>query len=229
MRIILVEDKIPLNNSLSEILRRQNFAVDQAFDGEEALDLISADYYDLIILDLTLPKIDGLEVINRLRKQKIKTPILVLTARNQTPDVVTGLNRGADDYLGKPFEVEELLARVHALLRRDSDQKQEILTIADLTFNPQTWEVKRAGQLVHLSKTEVKILQYLISKRNWIVSKDELLTHVWEHEGDVYDRIVDTYICYLRRKIDKDFPKSPALIYTVKARGYQLRDPNCEK
>lgn len=222
MRLILVEDKIPLNHSLTTLLRQEKYAVDQAFDGQEALDLIDKDNYDLIILDLTLPKVDGLEVIKRLRASKVTTPILVLTARNQTPDVVVGLQIGADDYLGKPFEIDELLARIQALLRRDTDQKREFFQIDDLTFDPRTGQTLRSGTSIHLSKTESAILHYLFLKQNWIVSKDELLTHVWEHDGDVYDRIVDTYICYLRRKIDKAFPKRPPLIQTIKGRGYQL-------
>ncbi len=222
MRIILVEDKIPLNNSLTKLLRQEKYAVDQAFDGEEALDLIDKDLYDLIILDLSLPKIDGLEVIKQLRAKQINTPILVLTARNQTPDVVTGLQTGADDYLGKPFEIEELLVRIQVLLRRQANQKQETFKIADLNYNPRTGQAQRAGKTIHLSKTEGEILHYLLSKQKWIVSKDELLSHVWEHDGDVYDRIVDTYICYLRRKIDKAFPQSQPLIHTIKGRGYQL-------
>lgn len=225
MRIILVEDKIPLNHSLTKLLRQEKYAVDQAFDGEEALDLIDKDLYDLIILDLSLPKIDGLEVIKQLRTRQINTPILVLTARNQTPDVVTGLQTGADDYLGKPFEIEELLVRIQVLLRRQANQKQETFKIADLSYNPRTGQAQRAGKTIHLSKTEGEILHYLLSKQKWIVSKDELLSHVWEHDGDVYDRIVDTYICYLRRKIDKAFPQSPPLIHTIKGRGYQLSLP----
>lgn len=225
MRIILVEDKIPLNNSLTKLLRQEKYAIDQAFDGEEALNLIDKDLYDLIILDLSLPKVDGLEVIKQLRVKQINTPILVLTARNQTPDVVTGLQTGADDYLGKPFEIEELLVRIQVLLRRQANQKQETFKIADLSYNPRTGQAQRAGKTIHLSKTEGEILHYLLSKQKWIVSKDELLSHVWEQDGDVYDRIVDTYICYLRRKIDKAFPQSQPLIHTIKGRGYQLSLP----
>ncbi|MDO5561397.1 MAG: response regulator transcription factor [bacterium] len=222
MRILLVEDKIPLNHSLSKILQQESFAVDSAYDGEEALDLISPNFYDLIILDLTLPKIDGLTVLTKIREQKNGVPVLVLTARNQTPEVVTGLRTGADDYLGKPFEIDELLARVFALLRRPTNQKQALFQIDNLTFDPQTGQAQRAGKEIHLSKTESAILHYLFLKQKWIVTKDELLTHVWQNDGDVYDRIIDTYICYLRRKIDKAFPKEKQLLKTFKGRGYQL-------
>lgn len=223
MRIIVVEDKIPLNDSLSKILRQQKFAVDQAFDGEEALDLIDDSYYDLIILDLTLPKIDGLEVIAQLRANKNTTPILVLTARNQTPDIIQGLDQGADDYLSKPFEIDELLARVRVLLRRHSDQKQAIFKLDNLSLDPNTTEVKRAGKIINLTPTEYKILYYLLLKQKWIVTKNELLTHVWENDGNVYDRVVDTYICFLRKKIDKAFPHEKPLLHTLKGRGYQLK------
>ena len=229
MRIILVEDKKPLANSLAKILRRNNYAVDITGDGEEALVLIDKDNYDLIILDLGLPKIDGLEVIKRLREQKINIPILVLTARNQTPDVILGLNQGADDYLGKPFEVEELLARVQAMLRRQHLQKDSFLTVDNLTLNLQNQEVKRGEKLIDLSKTEYSLLHYLMANQNQVLSKEKILTHVWENDLEVFDRIVDTYIYYLRQKIDKPFPEQPALIKTVKTRGYQINAENEKK
>lgn len=146
----------------------------------------------------------------------------MLTARNQTPAVVTGLRTGADDYLGKPFEIDELLARIYTLLRRQSSQKQALFQIDSLTFDPQSGQAKRAGKAIHLSKTESEILHYLFLKQKWIVTKDELLSHVWQNDGEVYDRIIDTYICYLRKKIDKNFPKERPLLKTFKGRGYQL-------
>ena len=219
---MIVEDKIPLNRSLSKILQRAGFAVDQAFDGQEALDLIDGQYHDLIILDLTLPKVDGLEVIARLRRAGITTPILVLTARAATPQIVAGLRSGADDYLSKPFEVEELLARVQVLLRRQSDQKTPLLQVENLTLDPVSGRVTRAGSQVTLSKKEFQVLYYLMSKAHWVVTKSELLTHVWQNETEVYDRVVDTYMCFLRRKIDKDFPQEKPLIQTLKTRGYRL-------
>lgn len=225
MRIILVEDKIPLANSLVKILRKNNYAVDLAYDGEEALDAIDKHSHDLIILDLGLPKVDGLEVIKQLRSAKVNIPILVLTARNQTPDVVLGLNQGADDYLGKPFEIEELLARIQAMLRRQNDQKTQFLQIDDLVLDPNTAEVTRSGQKIQLSKTEYSLLHYLISNQGRVVSKNQILTHVWENDLDVFDRIVDTYIYYLRQKIDKAFSSRPQLIQTVKTRGYMLNLP----
>lgn len=222
MHLILVEDKIPLSNSLAKILRSQGYVVDQVFDGQQALDLIDEQVHDLVILDLTLPKVDGLQVMTQLRQQGFVLPILVLTARSAVKEIVLGLNQGADDYLVKPFEIEELLARVQALLRREGQQKQQLITLADLVFNPHTGEVKRAGKKINLTQTEFRLLQYLLMKRKWVVSKQELLAHVWQDQAAVYDRVVDTYICFLRRKIDKAFPHSPPLLHTIKTRGYQL-------
>jgi DNA-binding response OmpR family regulator len=224
MRLLLVEDKIPLNNALSKILQTKGYAIDQVFDGEEALVALDPGYHDLVILDLTLPKLDGLEVIKKLRRERVNIPILVLTARGQTSQVVDGLRLGADDYLAKPFEVEELLARVQALLRRHLGQKTACLQVSDLQLNAATGIVTRANKKIHLTKTEYRLLYYLMSKHNWIVTKDELLTHVWQNEAEVYDRVVDTYICFLRRKIDKAFPDSPPLVQTIKTRGYQLAE-----
>jgi DNA-binding response OmpR family regulator len=222
MRLIIVEDKIPLNHSLTKILQNQNYIVDQAFDGAQALELIDVDYHDLVILDLTLPKIDGLEVIKKLREERINLPILVLTSRGQTSQIVDGLNLGADDYLAKPFEIEELLARISSLLRRHQLQKSPILQVADLTLDSSAGTVTRAGHVIKLTKTEYRLLHYLMRKTNWIVTKDELLTHIWQNDTSVYDRVVDTYICFLRRKIDKNFPQLTPLIQTVKTRGYQI-------
>jgi DNA-binding response OmpR family regulator len=222
MRLIIVEDKVPLNNSLGKLLRAQGYVVDQAFDGMEALDLIDEHYHDLIILDLTLPKLDGLEVMKQLRETRVNIPILILTARGGTPQIVSGLKLGADDYLAKPFEIEEFLARVQALLRRARVQKGEVMQIDNLSLNPNTGEVRRAGVKVRLTKTEYRLLHYLMNKQNWIVTKEELLAHVWENETEVYDRVVDTYICFLRRKIDKAFPDSCPLLKTIKTRGYQI-------
>ncbi len=219
-----MEDKIPLNNSLSKILRKNNYAVDQAFDGEEALDLLDPALHDLMILDLTLPKIDGLEVITRVRENKNNVPILVLTARGATPQIVNGLEIGADDYLAKPFEVDELLARVRALLRRLNGNKTPLLQVDDLILDTLNGEVSRAGEAIKLSKTEYALLYYLMMKAHWIVTKEELLLHVWENDTQVYDRVVDTYICFLRRKIDKAFPEKKKLIQTIKTRGYRLGD-----
>jgi DNA-binding response OmpR family regulator len=222
MRLIVVEDKIPLNNSLSKILKTKGYTVDQAFDGAEALEMIDDGYHNLVILDLTLPKIDGLEVIKRLRRERANILILVLTARGQTPQIVDGLQIGADDYLAKPFEIEELLARVQVLLRRQHGQKTAQLQVADLQLDTVTGQVERAGKKIHLTKTEYRLLHYLMNKHHWIVTKDELLTHVWQNETEVYDRVVDTYICFLRRKIDKAFSPLPPLVHTVKTRGYRL-------
>ncbi len=222
MRVLLVEDKIPLNNSLTKILRRQGWAIDQAFDGQEALDVFDETLHDVVILDLTLPRVDGLEVIRRLRVDRHQVPILVLTARGTTGEIVDGLRLGADDYLAKPFEVAELVARINALWRRHNGQSSSVLQVEDLTLDLTSGEVRRGDVVIKLSRTEYNLLHYLMSKAHWIVTKDELLTHVWENDTAVYDRVVDTYICFLRRKIDKPFPERTALIQTIKTRGYRL-------
>ena len=222
MRIMIVEDKIALNNSLKRILQKQGYAVDQAFDGEEALSLIDNQYYDGIILDLTLPKIDGLEVLDKLRAQKNKTSILVLTARNETKEVVRGLKQGADDYLSKPFEVDELLARLEGLIKRTHQVKTKIFVLDNLSLDSEQKLVKRDKKMISLTATEYQILYYLFLNQGKVVSKQQLLTHVWQNEIDVYERIVDTYICFLRKKIDKNFIDQPKLIQTVKGLGYKL-------
>ena len=222
MRILLVEDKLPLNKSLAKILRRHNYAVDQAFDGEQALCLLDGDLHDVMILDLTLPKVDGLQVLALARERGLKLPILVLTARTTTTEIVTGLHSGADDYLAKPFEVDELLARLQALLRRSSSGQAPRLQVDDLILDPNSGQVTRAGQIIKLSRKEYQLLEYMLHKSRWIVTKQELLSHVWENDSQVYDRVVDTYVCFLRKKIDKAFPDLPPLIHTIKTRGYRL-------
>ena len=222
MRILLVEDKLPLNKSLAKILRRHNYAVDQAFDGEQALCLLDGDLHDVMILDLTLPKVDGLRVLALTREHGLKLPILILTARATTPEIVTGLHSGADDYLAKPFEIDELLARLQALLRRSNDGQASLLQVADLVLDPHSGQVTRAGQIIKLSRKEYQLLEYLMRKSRWIVTKQELLSHIWENDTQVYDRVVDTYVCFLRKKIDKTFPDLPPLIQTIKTRGYRL-------
>jgi len=222
MRILVVEDKLPLNNSLTRLLRAKKYAADQAFDGQEALDVADSALHDLVILDLSLPRVDGLEVLARLRERGDKMPILVLTARGTIPQIVDGLRRGADDYLPKPFDIEELLARVQALLRRSLGRPHSCLQVDDLVLDPDSGDVTRGQTSIKLSRTEYQLLYYLMSKAHWIVTKSELLAHVWENDTDVYDRVVDTYICFLRRKIDKPFPGRPALIQTVKTRGYRV-------
>lgn len=223
MRILIIEDKVTLARSLQKILQTENYAVDIEHDGEEGLALALENDYDLFIIDLGLPGIDGLEITQCIREAQKNTPILILTARDLTSELVKGLDSGADDYLTKPFETNELLARLRALLRRESANKIPELIISDLKIDPATQTVSRSGLDIELSQKEFMVLQYLMRNPGKIISKNELLDHVWADGGEVYDRVVDTYIYYLRKKIDKPFlANRPALIETVKGRGYRI-------
>ena len=222
MRILIIEDKITLANSLKKILQSEQYVVDLAHDGAEGLDLAGSGDYDLLIVDLGLPTLDGLEITRRLRAEGRNVPILILTARDLKTELVAGLDSGADDYLTKPFNAQELLARLRALLRRERSDKSPLLQVEDLTIDPATNQVARGATKIDLSQKEFMVLHYLIRHPGRIVSKSELLDHVWDDGGLVYDRVVDTYIYYLRQKIDKPFADRPSLINTVKGRGYRL-------
>ncbi len=222
MRILIVEDEKKLAASLQKALQAERFVVDLSFDGEDALDQAFVNEYDLIILDLGLPKLDGLEVSRRLRAQKVNSPILMLTARDAILDRVTGLDSGADDYLVKPFDYEELLARIRACLRRGSDHKESILSVGDLRLNPSTHEVKRAGQVIDLTAKEYALLEYLMRHPKQVLTKSQILDHVWDSEVDPVSNVVDVYIGYLRKKVDKTFADLSPLIHTIKGFGYRL-------
>jgi DNA-binding response OmpR family regulator len=226
MKILIIEDEEKIANSLKKGLQQEKYVVDVSYDGEAGYDLASGEKYDLIILDLMLPKIDGLTICNKLRKEdKIDTPILMLTARGSIEDKVTGLNIGADDYLPKPFSFEELLARVKALGRRPKNITNNLeVTIGDLHLDRSSFEVKRGEVSVNLSRKEFTLLEYLMKNKGKIVSKDELISNVWEYESDILPNTVEVYIGYLRKKIDEPFKKSKPLIHTVRGFGYKLAD-----
>jgi DNA-binding response OmpR family regulator len=221
VRILLVEDHKPLVRALRQGLEEEGFAVDVAQDGEEADHKASSVQYDAIILDLMLPKVDGLTLLQRWRKAGNQAHVLVLTARDQLDDKVKGLDMGADDYLTKPFELEELLARVRALVRRGHKVKDPVLRIHDLEIDTAARSVKRAGQAIHLTPREYSLLEFLAFHRGRVVTR----TMIWEHLYDEHDEstsnVVDVYIRYLRNKIDKGF--DPPLILTRWGEGYQLR------
>ena len=220
MRVLLVEDHKPLAKALKRGLEEEGFAVDAAEDGEEADYKAGDASYDAIILDLMLPKIDGLTLLQKWRKAGVKTHILVLTAKDTTDDKVKGLDFGADDYLTKPFQLEELLARLRALVRRSHQVKDPILRVLDLEIDTSARTVKRAGQNIHLTPREFALLQFLAFHRGKVVTR----TMIWEHLYDEYDEntsnVVDVYIRYLRTKIDKGFEKP--LILTRWGEGYML-------
>lgn len=200
--------------------------MDIAFAGPDGFDLATTEDYDLIILDILLPGIDGLEICQRLRKQKIHIPILMLTAKGQIADRVKGLNAGADDYLTKPFAFEELLARIKALGRRPQKILGTSLVCQDLSLDTTTLEVKRGRKIIGLSKKEFALLEYLLRHPKQILTKDQIVAHVWNYDADILPNTVEVYIGYLRRKIDRPFPKNRALIQTVRGFGYKIGGNN---
>lgn len=222
MRILLVEDERKLALSLKKILEAESYAVDVCFDGQEGYEAGAVEDYDLIILDIGLPSLDGVTISQKLRSEKIKTPIIMLTARDSIDNKIEGLDSGADDYIVKPFIFKELLARIRALLRRKENARELILEIDSLTLDPSSHIVKRSGKEISLSGKEYALLEFLIRKKNQIVSKTQIIEHVWDIETDPFSNIVDVYIGYLRKKIDKPFIKEKPLIQTVKGIGYRM-------
>ena len=220
MRVLVVEDEPKLAASLDECLREADYTVDVAFDGEEALDFTRTSTYDAIVLDIQLPRLDGLEVCRRVRAHGSVTPILLLTARDTVEDKVAGLDRGADDYLTKPFELAELLARLRALLRRTGVQKDGLLRLADLTLDPAARTVHRAERPIELTKREYAILETLLRRPGWVMTRDAIIESVWGFEFPDSSNLIEVYVGRLRRKLGE-----PGLIQTVRGTGYRLQEP----
>ena len=223
MRILLVEDDANLAQFVQKGLREERYAVDWAADGEEGLDFASLNNYDLLIVDILLPKLDGLALCRRFRSNGGRTPILLLTAQDSVQDKVAGLDSGADDYLTKPFAFAELLARVRALLRRGGPQTPVLLKAADLELDPASHRVWRAGKEIPLTNKEYAILDFLLRNKNRVLTRTAIIEHVWDISYDPMTNIVDAHIRALRAKIDRDF--SPQLISTVRGAGYMLETP----
>lgn len=221
MRLLIAEDEKNLNKILAQHLKDSGYTVDACFDGEEALDYIAMTDYDAVILDIMMPKIDGLEVLKEIRRQNMDVPVLFLTARDSIADRVAGLDLGADDYLTKPFAFEELLARIRVLVRKRTGNKTNVYTLADLTVDTQKREVKRGETLISLSSREFAILEYMIMNKNIVLSRDNLERHVWNYDYEGSSNMIDVYIRYLRKKIDEAF--CPKLIHTVRGAGYVLK------
>ena len=227
MRILVVEDEKKINDVIVKTLKKEKYGVDSCFDGEEALDYIFSVEYDIILLDIMLPKKDGFEVLKSMRKKGIKTPVLFLTARDQIEDRVRGLDLGADDYLVKPFAFEELLARIRVVLRKNSGSGEDsgnILKIANLTVDCNKHEVFRDDVSIKLSAKEFSILEYMMRNKGRVVSKEKIEEHVWDFDYEGGSNIVEVYIKFLRKKIDNDF--SPKLIHTIRRVGYILKVEN---
>ena len=222
MRILVVEDDRAIAEAVKEGLEDESYAVDVAYDGQEGYLTASADEYDVIVLDVMMPEMNGYEVCKKLRGEGNQTPILMLTAKDQERDIVEGLDTGADDYLAKPFSFEVLLARIRALLRRPNEKVSEVLRVGDLTLDPALKLVTRAGQTIDLTSKEYAVLEYLMRNVGRVRSKEAIIGHVWDFDADVLPNIVESYIMFLRRKIDKPFGKQ--LIHTVSGFGYKIED-----
>ncbi len=221
MRILLVEDNIILAESIAKGLREKSFAIDFAYDGETALYQAEINDYDLIILDVMIPAPDGIEVCRQLRLKKIETPILMLTARNTTRDKIEGLNTGADDYLSKPFEFGELLARLRALMRRrNTGTIQTNLEVGDLIIDTNSQRVWREKKEIQLTAKEYCVLEFMAREKGRILGRAEIADHCWDENFDVFSNIIDVYIKRLRAKIDKDF--AVKLIHTRRGAGYMF-------
>ncbi len=224
MRILLVEDDADLAQFIRKGLKEEQYAVDVATDGEEGLDLALHNAYDLLILDIGLPKLDGLTLCRRIRDRGNMIPVLLLTARNTVEDKVSGFDTGADQFLPKPFAFVELLAQIRALLRRGSTQQIVQLQAADLRLDPASHRVWRAGKEIALTNKEYALLEFLLRNKNRVLTRTAIIEHVWDISYDPMTNIVDAHIRALRSKIDRDF--SPPLIATVRGAGYMLEEPD---
>lgn len=222
MRILVIEDETPLLQIIKKRLNEEGYAVDTAKDGKAGLELAESVVYDCIVLDIMLPVKDGFTVLKILRARKIGSPILILTARDAVEDRVSGLDLGADDYLVKPFSFDEFLARVRALLRRQGEEKVNVLSIGDLTLDTNTRVVTRGEKYIELTSKEYAILEYLLRNKNIVLKKSQIAEHIWDFNFDYTSNIVEVYIRYLRRKIDSDFKSK--IIHTIRGVGYVIRE-----
>ena len=214
MRILVIEDEHRIANSIKKGLEQEKYAVDVAYTGTDGFDMATGETYDLILLDLMLPGMDGMQICRELRKLKNQVPILILTAKGQINDKVTGLDAGADDYLTKPFSFEELLARVRALSRRPTKVLDTTLTAGDLTLDTIKFEVKKNGKLVPISSKEFSLLEYLMRQAGQILTKDQIISHVWDYESDILPNTVEVYVRNLRKK--------GIVVETVRGFGYRI-------
>ena len=221
MRILVVEDERDLNRVISKRLESEGYSVDRCFDGEEALDFIDVGEFDAIIMDIMMPRINGIEVLKQMRSRNNTTPVLLLTARDGIGDRVNGLDAGADDYLVKPFAFEELLARIRVMTRKASGNSTNVFSAADLTMDLNSHTVVRGDVNITLSAKEFEILEYLLRNKGIVLSREKIENHVWDFDYSGGTNVVDVHIRYLRKKIDDNF--EPKLIHTVRGCGYVLR------
>lgn len=221
MKILVIEDEHKIANSLKKGLEHERYAVDVVYDGNHGLDFAQSEEYDLVIIDRMLPGVDGLHICKTMREKHIHTPVLMLTAKGQLDDKVTGLDSGADDYMVKPFAFSELFARVRALTRRPKNTVSTILSVGDLTLDTNSFEVKRENKVIRLSHKEFSLLEYLMRHAGKVITKDQIMNHVWDYDADVLPNSVEVYIKHLRDKIDEPFNSKP-LIHTIRGFGYKM-------
>jgi heavy metal response regulator len=222
MHVLVIEDEKKVASFIQRGLEAEHYSVDVAHDGESGLSRLFDEDYDLLILDVMLPKRDGLAVLREIRSRGVHIPVLLLTARDTLADKVEGLDQGADDYLTKPFAFEELLARVRALLRRGTQTQATTLTLADLSLDPVTRQVTRAGKKIDLTAKEFALLEFFLRNPGRVLSRAVIAQHVWGVDFDTFTNVIDVYVKYLRKKIDADL--EPKLIHTVRGAGYVLKE-----
>jgi DNA-binding response OmpR family regulator len=220
MRILLTEDEKSLSDALCSILRKQKYEVDAAYDGEEGLDFALSGIYDVILLDVMMPKLNGFEMLSALRKKGVKTPVLMLTALSQTHDKIKGLDAGADDYLAKPFETEELLARIRALLRRNVGYADKELCFGDLTLSLTGYTLSSGEKSIKLSGKEYEIMRFMLQRPSFVAEKEEIISKVWGWDNDFESNNLEAYMSFLRKKLV--FLQTKVTISAVRGVGYQL-------
>lgn len=221
MRVLVIEDEHKIARALKRALEQESYAVDVSYDGDDGFAMATTEPYDAMIIDRMLPgQYDGLAIVKAVREAKIHTPILFLTALGSTEDKTTGLDIGADDYLVKPFAIEELLARVRALLRRPTEQLSTLLSVGDLQLDPANFTVTRQNKNIVLTTKEFGLLEYFMRNKGRILTKDNIIAHVWDYDADILPNTVEVYVKYLRNKIDKPFKSN--LIETVRGFGYRM-------
>lgn len=221
MKILVVEDERDLNRIITKHLKKNNYSVDSCFDGQEALDFISYSEYDLIITDIMMPNVDGYEFIDKLRANKNNTPVIMLTAKDTLEDKIVGLDSGADDYIVKPFEFDELLARIRVLMRRNYGLATNIIQIEEVTLDLAKKQVAKSGEIIDLTGKEYEVLEYLMKNKGSILSRDQILNHVWDYEYEGASNIVDVIIKNIRKKLDRG--EGNIIIYTKRGLGYFVK------
>jgi len=219
MKVLIVEDDPSVARFLSQAMTEAGYSVQVTGDGRDAADLARVSPFDLLLLDVMIPRMDGFEVCRRLRDLKVMTPILIITARDALEDKIEGLDSGADDYIVKPFQIAELLARARALLRRGASGPA-IIHVGDLALDPANRQASRGGKVIYLPATEYSLLEYLMRNAGRVMTRSMILEHVWQYDFEGNDNVLDVYISYLRSKIDKG--RTPALIHTVRGVGYRM-------